>query len=62
MSETLAKCVDYHAWGVEYTWILDPVECRAWQYHCGRQLTAATDAITAGAISLRCEEVFSILT
>ncbi len=29
----LAKCEEYHAWGVPYCWVLDPVKQTAWEYH-----------------------------
>jgi Uma2 family endonuclease len=28
----MSKCEDYHAWGVPYCWILDPVKQTAWEY------------------------------
>ena len=59
MSKTLAKCEEYHAWGVEYTWVLDPMTQRAWEYHKGCKPVETGDLITAGVISLRCAEVFS---
>jgi Uma2 family endonuclease len=31
----LAKCEDYHAWGVPYCWVVDPVKQIAWEYHAG---------------------------
>jgi Uma2 family endonuclease len=30
-----AKCDEYHAWGVPYCWVLDPVKQTAWEYHAG---------------------------
>jgi Uma2 family endonuclease len=30
MSEELAKCEEYHAWGVQTAWIVDPDAKRAW--------------------------------
>jgi Uma2 family endonuclease len=29
----LAKCESYHAWGVPYCWVIDPVKQTAWEYH-----------------------------
>jgi len=31
-SDTVAKCEDYHAWGVPFCWIIDPEKKRAWEY------------------------------
>lgn len=32
-SEMLAKCERYHAFGVPFCWVVDPVGRRAWEYH-----------------------------
>ena len=58
MGQAIAKCEEYHDWGVAYTWIVDPVEKRAWEYHRGSQLAEVTGALTAGTISVSCPEVF----
>lgn len=29
----LSKCEEYHAWGVPYCWVVDPVRRTAWEYH-----------------------------
>ena len=29
----LAKCEEYHAWGVPFCWVIDPVKRTAWEYH-----------------------------
>ena len=29
----LGKCQKYHAWGVPYCWVIDPVKRTAWEYH-----------------------------
>jgi Uma2 family endonuclease len=34
---TLAKCEEYHAWGVPFCWIIDPEKQTAWQYHSGSE-------------------------
>lgn len=36
MSAALLKCEEYHAWGVETTWIVAPESKRAWVYQKGR--------------------------
>jgi len=37
MSDVIAKCEQYHAWGVRYCWIIDPEEQTAWDYPRGRR-------------------------
>jgi Uma2 family endonuclease len=32
-SEMLAKCERYRQFGVPFCWVIDPVACRAWEYH-----------------------------
>jgi hypothetical protein len=32
-AEMLAKCQRYHGYGVPFCWVIDPVSCRAWEYH-----------------------------
>jgi len=32
MSEMIAKCEEYHAWGAPFCWILDPQEQTAWDF------------------------------
>lgn len=63
MSEVLAKCEDYHAWGVPTTWILDPDREQAWEYRAGQRLkeVAPDDSLTAEGISIPLAEAFSVL-
>lgn len=62
-SEVFAKCEEYHAWGVETTWILDPDSKRAWIYSRGeRPVEVATDgALTAEGLSIPIADVFAVL-
>jgi Uma2 family endonuclease len=32
LGSVMSKCEDYHAWGVPYCWIIDPVKQTAWEY------------------------------
>lgn len=34
-SEVLAKCEDYHAWGVKFCWLIDPEKKQCWEYESG---------------------------
>lgn len=61
LSEVLAKCEDYHAWGVETAWIVDPESRRAWEYRKGQLLTEvpAAGSLRAEGIEIPLAEVFS---
>ncbi len=63
MSETLAKCEEYHAWGVAMTWIVDPDSERAWEYARGQRPheVAPEGSLTAEGISIPLSEAFSVL-
>jgi Uma2 family endonuclease len=59
----LAKCEEYHAWGVPYCWVVDPEKRTAWQYHSGGEPEhiAHAGTLSAGQLSIRLEELFSEL-
>lgn len=57
----LAKCEEYHAWGVPYCWVIDPVKRSAWEYHSGLEPEHATESLRAGQIEIRLDELFSAL-
>ncbi len=59
-SELFAKCEAYHAWGVPYCWIIDPVKKLAWEYHQDSpvQLIPLTASLKAGEIAVGCNELF----
>lgn len=57
----LAKCEEYHAWGVPFCWIIDPVKRTAWEYHSASEPMRETDALRAGELSINMEELFSAL-
>jgi len=61
--EILLKCEDYHAWGVEMTWIVDPETRRAWEYRKGERPTEIPPAgsLTAEGISISLNDLFSVL-
>lgn len=58
---TLAKCEQYHAWGVPFCWVIDPEKQTGWQYHAGREPERVDRAgtLTAGQLTARLEELFS---
>ena len=63
MSEIMSKAENYHAWGVEMVWLIDPDERRAWEYGKGRRLieVPATGALTAEGISVPLKDLFEVL-
>jgi len=63
MSEICGRCEEYHAWGVETTWVLDPEEQRAWEYRRGQRPAEVprTGSLTAEGISIPLSDVFSVL-
>ena len=57
----LAKCEQYHAWGVPYCWVVDPEKQTAWQYHSGGEPEhiARNGVLTAGQLTVRLQELFA---
>jgi Uma2 family endonuclease len=57
----LAKCEEYHAWGVPFCWVIDPVKRTAWEYHSAMEPERVIGMLRAGEISVSLEELFSAL-
>jgi Uma2 family endonuclease len=59
-SELFAKCEAYHAWGVPYCWVIDPIEQLAWEYHAHSpvRLFARDGSLQAGEITVSLVELF----
>ena len=57
----LSKCEEYHAWGVPFCWVIDPVKRTAWEYHSASEPVRATAALRAGELSVELEELFAPL-
>jgi Uma2 family endonuclease len=57
----LSKCEEYHAWGVPYCWVIDPVKRTAWEYHSSAEPERVNAVLRAGQISVRLEDLFSEL-
>jgi Uma2 family endonuclease len=57
----LAKCEQYHAWGVPFCWVIDPEKQTAWHYHAGSEPERAKPGgvLQAGELSVSLEELFS---
>ena len=56
----LAKCEQYHAWGVPFCWVIDPEKQTAWQYHSGGEPehVERNGALTAGELIVSLDELF----
>jgi len=57
----LAKCEQYHAWGVPFCWIVDPEKQTGWQYLAGSEPERVErgGTLTAGDISVPLKELFA---
>jgi Uma2 family endonuclease len=56
----LAKCEEYHAWGVPFCWVIDPEKHTAWQYHAGNdpERIDRGGTLTAGDLRVSLDELF----
>jgi Uma2 family endonuclease len=59
LATTFAKCEEYHAWGVPFCWVLDPVERTAWEHHQDGKPTRASGSLHAGEYSVNLEQLFA---
>jgi hypothetical protein len=57
----LSKCEEYHAWGVLFCWVIDPVKRTAWEYHSASEPARETATLRAGDLSVNLDELFSAL-
>ena len=57
----LAKCEEYHVWGVPFCWVIDPVKRTAWEYHSALEPVRVTAILRAGEIEISLDELFSAL-
>jgi Uma2 family endonuclease len=57
----LAKCEQYHAWGVPFCWVIDPEKQSAWEYHNGGEPRHIERGglLGAGELAVGLEELFS---
>ena len=60
LGATLAKCEEYHAWGVPFCWVVDPVKRTAWEYHSGAEPVRVTSTLRADTVSVSLAELFSV--
>lgn len=57
-SELFAKCEAYHAWGVPYCWVIDPIKKAGWEYHRERSVQSKEEDLQAGEIKISLAELF----
>ena len=57
------KCKEYHDWGVEMAWVVDPATQRGWEYRKGQAPVEVPPdgSLTAEGLSLRLADVFTDL-
>ena len=60
LSAVFAKCEEYHAWGVPYCWVIDPVKQIAWQYDAqgGLGTIGAGGTLSAGKRTVNLGDLF----
>ena len=61
LSEMIAKSEEYHAWGVQMVWIIDPVNQVAWEFSPNRPLheVPADGSLTAPEIAIPLADIFA---
>ena len=62
LGPTFAKCEEYHAWGVPFCWVIDPVKRTAWEYNAAGEPARVSGTLRAGEISIDLDELFSALS
>jgi Uma2 family endonuclease len=57
----LAKCEQYHAWGVPFCWVIDPEKQTAWEYQAGGEPVRLDRGgiLRAGELTVPLAELFS---
>ena len=58
----LAKCEQYHEWGVPFCWVIDPEKKTGWQYPANGepQRVEPTGLLEAGQLRVSLQELFSL--
>jgi len=56
-----SKCEEYHAWGVPFCWVIDPLKRSAWEYHAAAEPVRVTGTLRAGELTVSVEELLSAL-
>ena len=55
----LARCGEYHEWGVPFCRVIDPVKRAAWECHAVGEPVRGAGTLRAGQIAFSLEEGFS---
>ena len=60
----LAKCEQYHDWGVPFCWVIDPETQEAWEYHRGGRPHSVerNGTLHAGELVIQLPELFAEAT
>ena len=61
LGAALSKCEEYHAWGVPFCWVIDPVKRTAWEYHLSGEPVRVAESLRAGELTINLGELFSAL-
>ena len=61
LGATFSKCEEYHAWGVPYCWVIDPVKRTAWEYHLAGEPVRVGESLRAGELTVSLDELFAAL-
>jgi hypothetical protein len=57
----LAKCEEYHAWGLPFYRVIDPDKRAAWKYHSGAEPVRAIASVLAGEFTVNLKELFAVI-
>jgi Uma2 family endonuclease len=57
----LAKCEQYHTWGVPFCWVIDPAKQNGWEYHAGGEPLRVdrSGVLHAGELAVSVADLFS---
>ena len=61
LGATFSKCEEYHAWGVPFCWVVDPVKRTAWEYHLSGEPVRVAESLRAGELTVSLAELFAAL-
>jgi Uma2 family endonuclease len=61
LGATFSKCEDYHAWGVPFCWVVDPVKRTAWEYHSGSEPERVSESLLAGTLKVPLSSLFAAI-
>jgi Uma2 family endonuclease len=61
IGEMLAKCEQYHSWGVPFCWVIDPDKQSARQHHAGLEpeRVGQSGVLHAGELNVELDELFA---